>query len=121
MYLIRNKLQEDIKRRSNKKIRKDRYDNLTIYFLNRIIEFCNENNITILFLYTPMHNKLIQNQKLYKQFYKENYNNIMFYDFRDMHFPDSCFGDLDHLNYKGAKVFSEYFEKEVLHKQNYTD
>ena len=36
-----------------------------------------------------------------------------------MELPDSCFGDLDHLNYKGAKVFSEYLEKEVLHKNYY--
>ena len=49
----------------------------------------------------------------------KNYSNIKFYDFKDMELPDSCFGDLDHLNYKGAKVFSEYLEKEILHKNNY--
>ena len=56
---------------------------------------------------------------LYERYYKQKYSHIKFYDFREMYLPDSCFGDLDHLNYKGAKVFSEFLEKEVLHKQNY--
>lgn len=68
-----------------------------------------------------MHNRLIQNEVLYQKFYQENYSHIKFYDFRTLNLPDSCFRDLDHLNYKGAKIFSDFLEKEVLHKQNYTD
>ena len=36
-----------------------------------------------------------------------------------MKLDDSCFGDKNHLNYKGARIFSEYLETEVIHKKNY--
>ena len=98
---------------------KDKFDDLSICFLDKIANFCNENNIYLIFMYTPMHMKFVQNRYFYKKFYKNNYKQIKFYDFRDKYLADSCFRDLHHLNYKGAKVFSEFLEKEVLHKQNY--
>ncbi len=118
LYLKRDKLNEDIKKRSN--FRERRYiDWLSIYFIDKTIEYCNKNNLTLIFMCPPQHNKCFLDSIYYKQIYKEKYSDIPFYDFRDLQLPDSCFGDLDHLNYKGAKVFSEYLEKEVLHKQNY--
>ena len=120
LFLERDKLTEALNRQNKKHITlsKIEYDNVSIYFLNKIIDFSNLNNITVIFIHTPMHNKL-NDDNYYNKYYLENYSNIKFYDFRNMHFPDSCFGDLDHLNYKGAKAFSEYLEKEVLHKNNY--
>ena len=98
---------------------KDKFDDLSICFLDKIVNFCDKNNICLIFMYTPMHKKFIQNKYFYKQFYNNNYSQIKFYDFRNKYLADSCFRDLHHLNYKGAKVFSEFLEKEVLHKQNY--
>ena len=117
--LFRNKLIEDIKLKQNRVQHQTSFDTLQLYFLNNVIEFCKKNNITIIFLCPPQHDKCHLDKTFYKEFYSKNYSNIKFYDFRDMHLPDSCFGDLDHLNYKGAKVFSEFLEKEVFHKNNY--
>lgn len=119
-YLTRDKLDEDIKRRKlSKNNQKSKYDNLSIYFLSETIKYCNKMNITVILLHTPIHNKLISEDNIYWNFYSENYSHLKFYDFRTLNLPDSCFGDLDHLNYKGAKVFSDFLEKEVLHKNNY--
>ena len=120
LYLIRDKLKEDIKRRSIIKMDKNRsFDELSIYFLDETLKFCQDNNMTVIFLCPPQHKRCFFDSTYYREYYTKNYSNIKFYDFKDMELPDSCFGDLDHLNYKGAKVFSEYLEKEILHKNNY--
>ena len=95
------------------------FDTLSIYFLDETIKFCQENGITVIFLCPPQHNKCRLDNTYYKDYYQKKYSNIKFYDFKDMHLPDSCFFDINHLNYSGAKVFSEYLEKEVFHKNNY--
>ncbi len=118
LYLQRDKLDEAIKRQNNNIKKIQQSDANSAHFLKKIEQFCKCNNITLIFLHTPMHSAL-NNDTFYKKFYKENYSNIKFYDFKDFHLPDSCYGDLDHLNYKGAKIFSEYLEKEVFHKNNY--
>lgn len=120
-YLIRDKLHLNIYLQKDKIANKSSFDFLSKYFLMKTIEFCKCNDITVILLATPQHHKSKIDTITYKQYYKENYSNIKFYDFRSYNLPDSCFGDLNHLNYKGAKVFSEFLEKEVLHKQNYTD
>lgn len=119
LYLERDKLKEDIKRKHNKKNNNGDFDKLSVYFLDETLKFCHENNIIVIFLCPPQHKKSVFDNKFYREYYAQNYSNFKFYDFKDMELPDSCFGDLDHLNYKGAKVFSEYLEKEVFHKNNY--
>ncbi len=121
-YLIRDKLEYDISRRNMIEEEPARvFDNLSIYFMNKTIEFCEQNNITIIFLFTPYHNSLQADTTYYNDFYRKNYESIVFYDMRKYNLPDSCFGDTHHLNHKGAKMFSQYFEKEVLHKHNYIE
>ena len=119
LYLYRDKLEKDIILRGNRKHNPISANKLCLYFLDQTIKYCDDNDLTLIFMCPPQHKKCFLDSVIYKQIYHENYSNIPFYDFRDLELPDSCFGDLDHLNYKGAKVFSEYIEKKVLHKQNY--
>ncbi len=119
LYLVRDKLDVSIKQQNKKSYEIPQCEEIAEYFLKEIREYCAQNNITLIFMHTPMHKALNWDNTLVKMFYRKNYSNIKFYDFRDMKLADSCFGDLDHLNYKGAKVFSEYLEKEVFHKNNY--
>ncbi len=119
LYLYRDKLEEDIIRRGDNKYITTEFDELSVYFLNQTIEFCKDKNISVIFLFPPQHGKCPLDSTYYSRFYKNNYQDIKFYDFKDLQLPDSCFGDLDHLNHKGAAVFSEYLEREVFHKQNY--
>lgn len=122
-YSNRDKLELDIN--IQKKSKKEKNDNNTIhcdsmmcYFLDETIRFCKENDITVIFLSTPIHHKF-SDSNYYKQFHNAHYSDIPFYDFQDMALPDSCFGDMVHLNHKGAAVFSEYLERNVFHKNNY--
>ena len=119
--LNRDKLSEDINRNINTKYKAESYSNLSIYFLDKTISFCDKNNIKIMFLCPPQHKKCVFDSMNYKKFYAEKYNKITFLDYRDMALHDSCFSDLHHLNHKGAKIFSEYLEKKVLHKNNYNN
>lgn len=119
LYLSRDKLAEHINLTHGKSHNKDEYEELSIYFLNNIINYCKNNCITLIFLCPPQHSKSPLDSSFYREFHNDYYNNIKFYDFKVFELPDSCFGDLNHLNYKGARVFSEYLEKEVFHKNNY--
>ena len=118
-YLIRDKLANHIDLEINMSIRTLKFDKLSIYFLDKILEFCNQNKITPIFLFTPHHKSSKLDPNTYKKYYDDNLEKIKFYDFRTLEIHDSYFGDKNHLNYKGAKIFSEYFETEVIHKENY--
>ena len=119
LYLYRDKLELDIKKRGNIKYKTTQFDYLSCYFLDATVRFCKKNGIKVIFLFPPQHRKCPLDSTYYKQFYNAHYSDIPFYDFRDMSLQDSCFGDLDHLNHKGAAVFSEYLERNVFHKNNY--
>ena len=77
--------------------------------------------MTIILLATPQHHMSKIDTITYKQYHQQNYKDLKFYDFRSLQLHDSCFGDLNHLNYKGAKIFSYFLEKEVLHKNKYNN
>ena len=126
LYLERDKLKEDIKRKNDEQFRDDRnfisvenLDKLNLYFLDQIVAYCNKNGIVLCFIIPPQHKLASEDMSLCNQLHDKCYADIPFYNFRYMELPDSCFGDLGHLNYRGAKVFSEYLEKEVIHKNNY--
>lgn len=118
-YLVRDKLNKHIELQKDKKPKLSSFDHLSKYYLKKIINFCRDNKMTIILLAAPQHHKSKIDTITYKQYIQQNFSEIPFYDLRNMPFPDSCFGDLNHLNYKGARIFSEYLEKEVLHKDNY--
>ena len=118
-YLVRDKLQQHIDLQKDKEAKQSSFDFLSKYYLKKIIKFCEDNDMIIILLATPQHYKSKIDTITSKQYHQQNFSEIPFYDLRNMQFPDSCFGDLNHLNYKGARIFSEYLDKEVLHKNNY--
>ncbi len=118
-YLVRDKLQQHISLQKDKKAHKSSFDFLSKYFLNKTIDFCKANNITIILLATPQHHMSKIDTITYKQYHQQNFKDLEFYDFRSLQLHDSCFGDLNHLNYKGAKIFSDFLEKEIFHKNKY--
>ena len=118
-YLDRDKLYQHIELQKDKETHKSSFDYLSKYFLKKTVEFCKSNNMTMILLATPQHHKSKIDTITYKHYHQQNFGEITFYDLMSMPFPDSCFGDLNHLNYKGARAFSKFLEKEVFHKYNY--
>ena len=84
-------------------------------YLIMISEFCRENSIRLVLLNTPKHKSYYENvdEGILKIWYDAR--NLLeqdsLLDLSAYELPDSCFGDLSHLNYRGTRVFSHYLNE----------
>lgn len=82
-----------------------------IDYLRKIADVCAENDVMLILFVTPIHPSAPKNLKSgFYQLYNRNFSDINMLDYSRFTLPDSCFGDLHHLNYKGARMFSNYLE-----------
>lgn len=89
------------------------YDQLIKYFL------LNNNNVIV--VGTPVHqnyynlllSEQIKNYKNYLKQLKVKYPSIKIFDYSNLQYDDSCFLDSDHLNPKGAKLFTSMILKDI--------
>jgi hypothetical protein len=114
LYLKRFKTDSLLKSNYLKTIKKNQKVGISktnLVYLDKIVRFCNKKKIKLIFFRTPIHPKLFEilNEKQFQSIRKKKYASIPFVD--AVHYPISneAFGDLEHLNYKGAKKFSLYF------------
>lgn len=128
VYLKRDKLAKAIELEKEKKqeIRIDKDINpVSLYFIDKIYNYCKDNNITLIFLCPPQHplSKLDRNH--FYSFISNRYPDIPFLNFINAKMPDKYFGDLDHLNHWGASAFSQFLQDSILHRPiksiNYVD
>jgi hypothetical protein len=77
-------------------------------YLNKIVEYCCNNNINLILINSPMRNRLQLDTNSYYDYINDNYGNVKLWDYADFSLPDSCYADVEHLNYKGAEIFSKY-------------
>jgi len=87
-----------------------------IEYLEKIIDFCKKQDVDIYLIRSPQHkfyNR--ENEKIFVNLRKEKFRNIDFLDFNDFPLHNAEFGDFGHLNHKGAKIFSSWFN-ELLKK-----
>lgn len=98
-----------------KKEQSNKISIININYLKKIVKFCNDKNVKIYFVRTPIHSVLfsILNEKQFQEIRKVNFPNVPFLDFHDFPIANDEFGDFDHLNYKGAKKFSAYFDSVI--------
>lgn len=114
-YLERNKLKEDIERQSlidpDEELQKQP-GQFQEKYLTMISELCKKMSVELILLDTPKYQYLPSSEKD-----TSGYPNIRNFksvpsdpilDLSHLILPDSCFADITHLNYKGAKIFSEY-------------
>ncbi|PKQ46729.1 hypothetical protein [Confluentibacter flavum] len=82
-----------------------------IHYLEKIIQFCKEMNKKVYLVRSPYHKKSFysQNEEALQLLKKQKFDTIKFLDFKDFPLDNSEYGDLDHLNHKGAKKFSKWF------------
>lgn len=84
-----------------------------LYYLYRISELCNKNDVELYLLNTPISRQYFE---AIPRGYIDNYRYIAstvdatLLDFHDFPLPDSCYGDADHLNYYGATEFSLFLD-----------
>ena len=113
VFLTRDKLAEHLQRQKQKPYSRLYCSDKTLYFFNRTIEYCKNHGIKIFFICAPQHPKVLHDLTSYKEEYKDHFSNIPFFDYVDWEMPDSCFADLNHLNYRGARVFSSFLNSQI--------
>ena len=111
----RNNLREDLLRLQNEKQKNHiaGYSKYQEEYLLKIYNFCKEKNIKLILVNTPIHPKALEKENTdfksyYCKFYVSNMPSASLLNHADFNMPDSGFGDAYHLDYKGAKIYTEY-------------
>ena len=98
----------------------DRPNELFLDYLNKIIELAISNKSKVILFATPIHNELTKHfsKEQLIRFDKDmeslaNSKSIHWLNFTDVQLPDDCWRDANHLNFKGAKEFSELVKKRI--------
>lgn len=87
------------------------YTDINLKYLDKIISFCKANKINVYLVRSPQHKEYtgVSNEKKYQELLNNRYKNIPFLDFNNFPLLNEDYRDLDHLNYKGARKFSIFF------------
>ncbi len=84
-------------------------------YLLKIYDYCQDNNIKLILLNAPIHPKMDKdlqaNKKLYCDFASEFMPNATLINYSNYFDDDSYFGDISHLNSKGAQIFSSHLKE----------
>ena len=84
-----------------------------LQYLSKIVELCKENKKKIILIRSPQHKmyKGYHNETIYKSILNSRFSNVEYLDFSKFPLLNSEFGDLEHLNHKGATRFSIWFNQ----------
>jgi len=113
-YLVRDKLQADpgVDLYQKEAVEKSP---LQEKYLHMISELCRQHSIKLVLFNTPKHRSYYENvDEDILQIWYDTRNSLdrdSLLDLSTYELPDSCFGDLSHLNYRGARSFSHYLNE----------
>lgn len=97
---------------------------MNLNYLSKLVRFCEEQGKKAILIRSPLHEKYsgYSTESTYQEIRKSYFNSIEYFDFSKFPLNNSEFGDLEHLNHKGAKEFSIWFDHllkmNILHKVN---
>ncbi|MRS03577.1 hypothetical protein EG832_10215 [bacterium] len=117
-YLIRDKLKVDpgVDLYNDRPVEKSVQQE---YYLTRISDLCRKSSVRLILLTTPKHISYTENlDKINLQLWLDFRKSLAadsLLDLSTFTLPDSCFGDLSHLNYRGAEQFSLYLNELINH------
>ncbi|TAI48577.1 hypothetical protein [Flagellimonas allohymeniacidonis] len=119
-YSNRNKLAESIERFQRNNVQRAlEYSQVEKENFFDIVDFCRSNGITLLLISTPIHEVYLNNEKKKKEFellydfYSSNLKDVTFLDYSFFKLSDSDYQDMNHLNHKGAKKFTEHLIQDI--------
>lgn len=121
--LERDELETDILRRKKDKQNGDatfEVNSNQVLYLDKIVSFCKQNGIQIVFLTPPSYpipDYVVRHRKMVR-FLRERYPEVAHWDYEFVALPDSCYGDVDHLNLHGAEAFTRMLRKRILSMRN---
>jgi hypothetical protein len=116
LKLDRDKLQQAIELRGNNMVAETEYSNYQINYLLKIVNLCIEKGVELILFNAPTYNaKEYGNLQALNDFYNIYLTGTRYLDYSNIIIPDYGYGDIEHLNFKGAELFSNYL------KNNYED
>lgn len=97
----------DINLKDNFKISK-----FNILYLQKIINLSNNHNTRIVLIRSPLHERYSGyfNETVYQKILKSNFKNVEYLDLSKFSLRNEDFWDLEHLNFRGARKFSLWFD-----------
>ncbi|MDR2408328.1 MAG: hypothetical protein LBE13_09505 [Bacteroidales bacterium] len=109
--LDRDQLQKAIELAGNKESVKNEYSEYQLEYLFKIIKLCNNKDVELILFNSPTYNsEKYGDLPLLVSCYNTYFSNITYLDFSSFALPDYGYGDIGHLNFKGAEIFSQYLE-----------
>jgi len=113
LYLKRNKTDSLLKTQKVKTIKetKPQISEVNLNYLSKLIRLCKAQGKNVFLIRSPQHKKYAgySNENTYQNLRKSRYTSIGYLDFSKFPLHNSQFGDLEHLNHKGATIFSNWF------------
>jgi hypothetical protein len=84
---------------------------VSIEYLQKIVDVCIAKGKTVVLVRSPLHRSYrgYSNELVYQKIRKKYFSDLAFLDFSKVPLDNSHFYDLEHLNEKGAEVFSTWF------------
>ena len=108
--LLKMRAEEQTAPHSDRQSRK--LSETNILYLEKIVAFCQANNIEVYFIRCPQHEYYDRdNEEELMRIKAQRFANIEFLDFDKFPLNDEQFSDFGHLHYKGTEVFSKWFAK----------
>jgi hypothetical protein len=114
LYLVRDKTDSLLADTNSKStVSKNNVSEMHLKYLERLIAFWKSKNVSVYLIRSPLHKMYdgYQNEQFYQSILKERFKNTPYLDFSKFPLLNSDFGDLEHLNYRGAKKYSNWFNK----------
>jgi hypothetical protein len=89
-----------------------------LLYLRKIIQLVKKYDKKVFLIRSPQHPQYSEykNETIYKRILEERFSDVEYLDFSHFPLSDSAFGDLEHLNYKGAAIFSTWFDRFIKDK-----
>lgn len=96
-------------------------DEKQLEYLRKIQKYCSGRSVRLFLMRCPQHKKYEgwSNEFFFQKVRQEKFSDLPFFDFGHFELPQKEYGDLEHLNYWGAKRFSKYFNQ-FLQEKDYS-
>jgi hypothetical protein len=131
--LVRDKtdsLLRTISKSRTKSVTDTAISELNIAYLRKIVDACRESGFEVYLIRTPLHPlyKGLDNEAVFKSILNSLFRDVEFLDFRNYPLMNEDFGDFQHINYRGARKYSAFFNNLLKsgllrkeHKQDFID
>jgi hypothetical protein len=108
-----SKLQEDVARLNNKQtVEKTDISFYQKEYLLKIINLCKSENVELVLINPPAYKpEIYGNINKLNDYYNTYLHGVKYLDYSAFPLSDSCYGDIGHLNCKGAEIFSKYLQE----------